>query len=372
MTKVCHMTSVHPQDDTRIFHKECTSLARAGYEVYLVSVGGSYDKNGVHVVGVGQPPKGRLKRILYTSRRVYEAALALDADIYHFHDPELLPYGMKLKKLGKKVIFDSHEFSRISILKKKKWIPKPLRAPAAALYARYEAYAARRLDAVITVTPSLTDYFKALNPLTVEITNYPVFEEFPAPAFQEKRLVFAGMIVPEWNHHVIVRLLERFPDCRYDLCGKPDDQGYIREMEALPGWKQVDYHGQIPHKDVPGHLQRGSAGLAVLSYNPATGGNQGTLGNNKIFEEMMAGLPVVCTDFVLWKAFIEPERCGICVNPSDEEAIASAIRYLLDHPEEARQMGENGRRVVKERFNWGVEEKLLLALYQKLLNGEQG
>ena len=109
MTKVCHMTSVHPPEDVRIFHKECVSLAEAGYEVYLVERGESCEKNGVHIIGLGDLPKNRLKRMTEGAKKVYEKALELDCDIYHFHDPELLPYGLKLKKKGKKVIFDSHE-----------------------------------------------------------------------------------------------------------------------------------------------------------------------------------------------------------------------------------------------------------------------
>lgn len=92
------------------------------------------------------------------------------------------------------------------------------------------------------------------------------------------------------------------------------------------------------------------------------------MGNTKIFEEMMAGLPVVCTDFVLWQEFVDRWHCGICVDPEDPAAVTSAIQYLLTHPEEAKQMGENGRKAVKEEFNWGVEEKKLLALYEDILN----
>ena len=82
----------------------------------------------------------------------------------------------------------------------------------------------------------------------------------------------------------------------------------------------------------------------------------------------MAGLPVICTNFVRWKGCVDRWHCGICVDPENVDEIAAAIRYLLDHPDEARQMGENGRRAVKEEFNWGVEEKKLLALYEKLLS----
>ena len=118
--KVCHMTSAHDPEDIRIFHKECVSLAKNGYDVYLVERGDSYEKNGVHIVGVGTIPDSRLQRMTQGARRVYEAALALDCDIYHFHDPELLPYGVMLKKKGKKVIFDSHE-NTVEQIMEKEW-----------------------------------------------------------------------------------------------------------------------------------------------------------------------------------------------------------------------------------------------------------
>ena len=124
--KVCHMTSAHTQEDIRIFHKECVSLAQAGYETYLVSSGTKYEKNGVHMIGIGEPEQSRRKRMTQYTRKVYKAAKEVDADVYHFHDPELLPYGLKLKKNGKKVIFDSHEDVSAQI-KDKTWIPKPIR-----------------------------------------------------------------------------------------------------------------------------------------------------------------------------------------------------------------------------------------------------
>lgn len=138
-------------------------------------------------------------------------------------------------------------------------------------------------------------------------------------------------------------------------------------MKSSPSWKQVDYLGKIPHAQVADELARGFVGLAVTPYVRNSDWHNGTMGNTKIFEEMMAGLPVVCTDFVLWKEFVERYHRGICVDPESVDEIAAAIRYLLDHPDEARQMGENGRRAVREEFNWGVEEQKLLALYKEIL-----
>ena len=114
-------------------------------------------------------------------------------------------------------------------------------------------------------------------------------------------------------------------------------------------------------------LASGSVGMALISPCRNTAWNYGTIGNTKIFEEMMAGLPVLCTNFVLWKAFVDRYQCGICVDPDNDAEIENALRYLIDHPEEARRMGENGRRAIKEAFNWGVEEKKLFALYEEIV-----
>lgn len=368
MIKVCHMTSVHSAEDVRIFHKECVSLAKAGYETYLVQRGDSYEKNGVHLVGFGEVTGGRLKRMTLVAHRAYEAALSVDADIYHFHDPELLPYGLKLKKRGKKVIFDSHEDTLGSILKKY-WVPVPARKAVYIWYKGQQETVCRQIDAVISVTPSIVDFFRRMNPRTVQVSNFPILSDAVPPAVPDpKTLVFAGAINQHWSHHTIIKALEKLPECHYRLCG-PVEDNYLRELKALPAWDRVEYLGRIPHDEVAGLLARSAVGMALVSHNTGNGdGKNGTMGNTKIFEEMRAGLPVVCTDFVLWKEFVERWKCGICVDPENVDEITAAIRYLLDHPEEARQMGENGRKAVKEEFNWGIEEKKLLALYEEILN----
>ena len=369
MIKVCHMTSAHGPEDVRIFHKECVSLARAGYDVYLVERGDSYEKNGVHIVGVGQPSGGRLSRMTSFAQKVYQAALALDADIYHFHDPELLPYGPKLKRAGKKVIFDSHEHTAEAIVEKR-WISPLVRWPAYWIFSAYQRYVGKRLNAIVTVTPHMVEYFQQINPKTVFVANYPVLakEEAEQPVLMEKEpsVVFAGGISEQWNHDKIIQAVGKISGCRYCLLGG-GAPAYLEKLKSLPGWKQVDFIGRVPHTEVADMLRKCSIGMAVLTPGRNTGYQLGTMGNTKIFEEMMAGLPVVCTNFILWKEFVERYHCGICVDPENVEQIAEAIRYLLDHPEEARQMGENGRRAVKEEFNWSIEEKKLLALYKDIL-----
>lgn len=364
-TKVCHMTSAHGPEDVRIFKKECVSLAKAGYDVTLIERGDSYGKEGVHIVGIGQVTGGRLKRMLCASRQVYKMALEVDADIYHFHDPELLPYGRKLKKAGKKVVFDSHEHTAEAILEKT-WIPGLVRSAVYSAYSWYQRFVCSKLDAVVSVTPNIVEYFCQFQPHTYQIANYPTLQESANPDMKTGRLIFAGGISEQWNHHIVLAALEQLPDCRYCLCGKLDG-GYAEQLKNMPGWQQTDYMGMIPHSQVSEEMKDCSVGLALLTPGRNTDWQNGTMGNTKIFEEMMAGLPVVCTDFVLWKEFVDRYHCGICVDPTSIDELVAAIRYLLEHPDEAREMGRNGRRAVEEEFNWSVEEKKLLALYEDIL-----
>ncbi len=104
-----------------------------------------------------------------------------------------------------------------------------------------------------------------------------------------------------------------------------------------------------------------------MFYSPNVGYKRGTLGVLKIFEYMMVGIPVICTDFELWKEIVEGNNCGICVNPYDSIELVKAINYLLENKDIAKQMGDNGKKAVVEKYNWSTQEKVLLDMYEQLL-----
>lgn len=365
--KICHVTSVHETDDIRIFYKECTSLAAAGYETYLVGKGNRRKENGVHVIGYGKSSKNRLKRMRLDTKRAYALANALDCDIYHLHDPELLPYALKLKKNGKKVVFDSHEDIPSQILQKN-WLlfPKFI----SLVYKIYEKYVLKKVDVVISVSPNICDRLKQINSNVILITNYPLLSEADYKFAQEYQcksdyFCFAGSIDKEWMHHLIIEVLQEIPDMRYELYG-PVEQDYLDKLILIDQGKHLDYRGKIPHDNVKAALRGARAGLAIDDYCPNSFWNIGTLGNNKLFEVFAAGIPVICTDFKLWKEIIEEYKCGIIVKPNDRLAIKNAMIYILENPKEAQIMGCNGRKAVREKYNWSTQEKVLLDVYQEL------
>lgn len=225
MKRICHMSSSHSWNDVRIFIKECQTLAEAGYEVYLVAEGIDRKENGVHVVGCGEKPSSRKKRMRMFAKKVYEKAIELDCEIYHIHDPELLPYGIKLKKMGKKVIFDSHEDVPGQILDKE-WIPAVLRKLIALCYRQYESYCAKRFDAVIAATPYIADKFRGRCRKVIIVNNYPRTDEiiFHGTPFADREAIicYAGGINAIRGEKIMVKAMEDISGTLI-LAGSRDD-----------------------------------------------------------------------------------------------------------------------------------------------------
>lgn len=157
----------------------------------------------------------------------------------------------------------------------------------------------------------------------------------------------------------------RCPDVRYVLAG-PANEEYLEKLKKHEEWKRVDYRGEVKSEKVREILQHSKIGIALYDYSAELGYNIGTLGNTKLFEYMQAGLPIVCTDFILWKQVVKNGGCGICVNPRNINEISRAIIYLLEHQDQAREMGKKGQELVQERYNWKTQEKVLYELYRNL------
>ena len=83
---------------------------------------------------------------------------------------------------------------------------------------------------------------------------------------------------------------------------------------------------------------------------------------------MAAGLPVIASNFPLWKEIVEGHECGYCIEPDNPRVLGETVEYLLERDWLRAQMGENGRKAVLEKFNWSREAQRLLQLYKKLLD----
>lgn len=371
--KVCHITSVHPRYDTRIFYKECTSLSKAGYDVTLLVADGLKDEvvNNVHIHTVGKRPLKRIRRMLFSKMVMCNAAMTVNALIYHLHDPELLQLAHKLNNSGKLVIFDSHENYPQQIATKP-YLPKIVSKLVSHCYKIYETQALKHCACVIVPCTfnDGVDIFEGRCKKVESISNAPLLEEFynkyddDVPVQHDAICHVGGLTFERGITHLIQAAYKAGE--KLILAGKFSPHGYLENLKTMNEFQCVDYRGFKTREELVSLYEESSIGMAnilnVGQYN--TGDNFAT----KVYEYMSMGLPVILSKYPFAEKMLKKYEFGIAVDPANIDEIASAIRYLRENPNKAKQMGENGRRAVLEEFNWGIEEKKLLKLYEDLLN----
>jgi len=365
---ICYITTVHSPDDVRIYHKEAKSLVGAGYKVILIApMEEVIELEGVKLIPLPKPKK-RLDRFLRLPPAAFRAALASGAEVVHLHDPELLFLGLALKLKGRKVIWDAHEDLPRQILSKP-WLPKLIRHPVAKTMDVLERIITRKFDAVVAATPTIARRFPEDQVYVVQ--NYPILEQMsiphPWPYRDRPPLVaYIGGISAIRGAREMVQAMEIAGErwgARLLLAGNFSSKSLENELRKMPGWRYVDYMGWLSREQVAEALGKARAGLVLFHPEP----NHLDAQPNKIFEYMASGLPVIASDFQLWKEIITANGVGLLANPLNPEAIASAIGWVLEHPEEAEAMGVRGQKAVQERYNWDVEKQKLLALYEEVL-----
>lgn len=370
--KVCILTTIHRPFDTRIFHKQAKTLVKAGYDVTLIA---QHERDevvdGVKIIALPKP-RNRFTRVFGLTWRVFRLALRQHPDIYHFHDPELIPVGLLLRfTTDGEVIYDVHE-DYVTSIQQKQYLPKVLRRTLSCPYGWLESRCASFFTMILA-----EKYYRDRFPKGVSVLNYPdTVRLWPGStsscsqegsgsallytgAISEDRgaLIHAGLPKVSQNIevHMIGQCAPQLAARMWEIAGNAADRLYV---------KGIGVH--VPYAQIVAKYKRGGwvAGLALFPPTKHYLRKEPT----KIFEYMAFGIPVLCSSFPVWKELVEGNECGLTVDPLNPEEIAYAIEYLLAHHEETHQMGENGRRAVLEKYNWESEGKKLLALYEDVLS----
>ncbi|CAB3650681.1 MAG: glycosyltransferase [Achromobacter pulmonis] len=364
--RVAHLTTAHPRFDVRIFHKECRSLANNGYQVdlYVADGGGDAQCDGVSIIDVG-PPSGRLNRMCGKTWKVWNRVRKTDARIIHIHDPELLPVALALKCMGRTIIYDAHEDVPRQILSKP-WIKPWIRYAIAYPFERLENFIARRCGLVICATPHIAARYTAQGANSIAVNNYPIPGELSdsvppigSPTQTGRTICYIGGIAGIRGAVEMIRALE-YADARLILAGPMESEALHASLRTMPGWSKVDYRGVLDRPGIRQVLSESRLGLVLLHPIP----NYLDALPVKMFEYMAAGVPVLASDFPLWRQILDSSGTGQCVNPLNARVIGDAINAMLATPaNELEQIRAACREAARTTYNWRNEEAKLLAAY---------
>lgn len=367
MINICHVSSVHPRYDIRIFEKECKTLAinNKDMQLYLIVADGigDYIKDGIHILDVGKPTS-RLKRLFNTRRKILLRLKEINPAIIHFHDPELLFMVGDFKNLDAKIIYDVHEDLPKQLLNKH-YVPNIFRRFFSLLATYIEKKYSKKIDAIVCATQIIANRFQEYHQYVIILCNYPLLSEFKVNNKQYNRrnnsICYIGSISKTRGIEYLVQSLAN-TSIKLDLAGSFSGVTEAN-LKQISGYDNVNYLGLLNREQIISLLDNVKIGVVTLLPTPSYIESLPI----KMFEYMLAGIPIVTSNFLLWKKIVIDNNCGIMVDPTNIMEIRNACQYLLDNPIIAEEMGLNGQKLVLTKYNWEEESKKLLILYKNIL-----
>lgn len=342
-------------------------MLEMGFDVYLLaSMPKPPIKQSLANVIFIRRYKNRLFRFLLAWIEITRIVLRKRIAICHLHDPELIPLGFLLKLLGRTVIYDIHE-DYLTAIQHKRYLPAGLRSLIRSLFAMLEWIAYQAFHTIIA-----EKYYARRFPKSLGIYNYPLVSSDSIPisfASDSSALLYTGNITVDrgaQQHVALLRHQQGVSVSVVGLCSTALAEQLVDNLseEQRNRLELVGVGHYVDSATIDSFYQRKwLAGLALFPPSPHYSEKELT----KFFEYMKFGLPIIASDFPAWKALIEVNQLGFCVNPDDQEAISAAIAWLQKNPKEALQMAQNGQRLVQSTFNWAQEAEKLKAFYTELV-----
>ncbi|MGE7771165.1 glycosyltransferase [Viridibacillus arvi] len=289
-------------------------------------------------------------------------------DLYHSNDLNTLPQGFicskwRLKK--KALIYDSHE-----VQTSRTGYDSPI-------YGMMEQFFIKRIDSMIVENHTRAKYNEDLYGFYPNVVhNYPFLQtvvlnetvnlhKILQLSVDEKILLYQGGIQAGRGLKQLIQAVPKFKEGTLVLIGdgriKPDLVKMVNEMNLQ---EKVRFIPKVPLAELAKYTKNAYIGFQVLNN---TNFNHYSASSNKLFEYMMAGVPVVACDFPEIKRVIEGENTGICIDSHNPSAIADAVNRLIENRELHNQLSENSLKASKI-YNWESEKGLFLNVYTKRMS----
>ena len=385
MVDICSLSTVHYAYDNRIYHKQARSLAAAGFSVTVLARAED-DPPPDDTVNVQYLPShhSRFARFVSTLRllgRVFQ----LRARVYVVHDPELLPLALALKLLRCRVVYDMHEDMPAQI-GMKEWLPRWSRPFIAALYRRLERFALRRLDGLVLAETGYEPAYTHRHRATV--LNYPTTRSHQADAQDATHQIISasddepGQVPAQAPGQVVAyvgtlterrglftmleaarQIKEDIPSVLFKLVGPINVPSEAARAKAFIDdhdlHQIVQFTGRLAPVQAHAQLKDARVGLALLEPEPNYLHSLPT----KLFEYMLAGVPVLCSNVPLWQQIVADSGCGFTVSPHDMTAIVSHLKLLLQDDEVWRRCRDHGLAAVHQHYTWESQAEHLIDFY---------
>lgn len=367
--RVLHVSTAHQPQDPRIVFKQCQTLV-SSYDVFCALPNADLTvAPNIHFISL--PYYRRVVwRTLITCPLVLVRCLWLRPALVHVYVPEFIPFAYIFRLLGAKVIYEVQEN-----LYKKMYLKTFNRGYLLETAFRWFDHLARQhFHFIFTEHGYLDTYTRLAKPYEI-IYNYPLlsflepFRQPYRPNLEKPIFFYIGWLSFERAFDTLVESLAHiksaYPDFLVHLFGRRTFTD--TDLEKLPAVERIrtniHFHGYKDQREAFPYAADATAGLALLK--PV--GDYPDSYTTKLFEYMALGLPVVTSDFSLYKDVVERHKCGFCISPYNTTMIADTLFYLIEHPDEARAMGQRGRIAVEKEYSWTTEAQKLLNFYERVL-----
>lgn len=376
--KIVHLGYMHRYNDTRIFEKECKSIAKMGnVDITFITSnrGGNFEGDAIDGINIKTIPliNRRFVRLVSYMRDLKKMCMDMDGDIYHIHEHILLPIAKFLNRKGKKIIYDKHEETFDEIYSRA--VPifgEFIGRKIAERYEKYEKKLIEKSDGYIYVTPQ--HELHNISTRAILIPNFPKISDDTVGNYHcdDKEnncfeVAYCGGVAPVWSLVEFSNIIKKMQDVRFTIAGSGAAQ-YIEMIKENDEHGCINYIGSVPFAQVSEIYRKADMGIALLQKKLGEKiVERGTLANTKIYEYMKAGLPVVFTDFPIWIEMNEKYNFGIAVDLNDEKQIEAAVKYIKNNPREAEKMGKRARIAIERQYNWEKTEEIFLDMYRDII-----
>ena len=375
------------QSDARVV-TEAKSLIKNGYDVTVVA----WDRRGASkrreeyeqikirrvslIVPFSRPSIGLLPYLVLFNLMVFFNLLSINFDVAHCHDLDTLLAGLFAGKLKrKKVVYDAHEIYGLMV---QSYVPKMV----VEMISVVEFFLIKKVDALITVSEILADYFRdgvrgrvnvsvimnCKDPSDFQISEKEA-SKFKIRFGMENHFIilYDGWLVPDNGLEELFGAIEKLDGQIRDVIAVICGDGYAEEkfrkmVEEKNIEKYVKFVGKIQLKDIP--LFVNACDIMYVLRKPTT--KYSFLSTpNRLFEAMIAGKPVIANNFGNVRRIVEKGGFGLLVNPGDIDELCSAI-LMLRYDKKVRERLSEKAKYMAETYNWPFMEKRLVSLYESL------